>query len=468
MSTTYGSKLAHDPALLAEALNDAKATPFWLDHPDRPVPRPALTEDIVVDLLIIGGGFCGLWTAIIAKERHPEWNVVLVEKQRIAWAASGRNGGFCESNLTHGDDNGRLHFPDELATIQKLANENFAELHRTISQYNIDAEWENTGVMVVATEKYQVPWITNSTAQQLNLTGNHGYGTSPVYRAALFKKHGYSFVHPAKLAWGLADVAEQLGVSIYENTEITDLNHNCHYATAHSPEGTITANKVALATNAFPSLLRHLRPFTLPIYDYAIVTEPLSGAQLEEIGWTERNGITDSGREFHYYRKTADNRILFGGWDAIYHRGRKITSRYDQRPETFTLLLDHLYTTFPSLIGTKISHAWGGVIDMSTQLVAFHGTTRNKTVAYSAGYTGLGLGATRFGAETMLDLIEGKETERTMLKMARRLPIPIPPEPIVYPLVQIMRRAVIKSDQNNGKDGLLLKLMGLFKIGFDS
>ena len=156
MSTTYGSKLAHDPALLAEALNDAKATPFWLDHPDRPVPRPALTEDIVVDLLIIGGGFCGLWTAIIAKERHPEWNVVLVEKQRIAWAASGRNGGFCESNLTHGDDNGRLHFPDELATIQKLANENFAELHRTISHYNIDAEWENTGVMVVATEKYQV------------------------------------------------------------------------------------------------------------------------------------------------------------------------------------------------------------------------------------------------------------------------------------------------------------------------
>ncbi|AKK06783.1 glycine/D-amino acid oxidase, deaminating [Corynebacterium mustelae] len=468
MSTAYGSTPTHDPALLTEALKDANTTPFWLDNPNRPEPRPALTEDINADLLIVGGGFCGLWTAIIAKERHPEWDVVVVEKRRIAWAASGRNGGFCESNLTHGDDNGKLHFPNELATIHKLADENFAELHRTITQYNIDAEWENTGVMVVATENHQVPWITNSNAQQLNPTDNHGHGNSPVYRAALFKKDGYSFVHPAKLAWGLAEAAEKLGVTIYENTEITDLKHNQTGATAHTPEGKITATKVALATNAFPSLLRHLRLFTLPVYDYAIVTEPLTNNQLKEIGWTQRNGITDSGKEFHYYRKTADNRILFGGWDAIYHRGRKITPRYDQRPETFRLLVDHLYTTFPSLKGTKITHAWGGVIDMSTQLVAFHGTTRNKTVAYSAGFTGLGLGATRFGAETMLDLLEGKETERTRLKMARRLPIPIPPEPIAYPLVQIMRRAVNKSDQNGGKDGLLLKLMGLFKIGFDS
>lgn len=205
----------------------------------------------------------------------------------------------------------------------------------------------------------------------------------------------------------------------------------------------------------------------VPIYDYALITEPLSEDQFEAIGWTENNGITDSGREFHYYRKTSDHRILFGGWDAVYHRGRKVKPSQDQREETFLLLADHFFTTFPQLRGIEFTHAWGGAIDMSTQLMAFHGATRKGNIAYSAGYTGLGVAATRFGAQVMLDLLEGRDTERTRLRMSRRLPIPIPPEPIAYPLIRIVRKAVAKSDRT-GKDGPLLKLMALFKVGFDS
>lgn len=466
-SPAYGHELRHDPALLARALEGASNTPFWLDNPHRPAPRPALEGDVDADLVVVGGGFCGLWTALIAKERHPDWEVVLLEGHRIAWAASGRNGGFCESSLTHGKENGELHFAKEMPTIERLAAQNFADFERTLTRYNIDAEWENTGVMVVATEPHQVPWLTDAPGA-LDMSADHGHGSSPLYRAGLFKREGYSFVHPAKLAWGLADAAEKLGVRICENTQVTSLYDAPDTVTVHTDSGSVRAKKAALATNAFPSLLRRLRLFTVPIYDYAIMTEPLSEEQLEAIGWTERNGITDSGKEFHYYRKTADNRILFGGWDAVYHRGRAVKDSQDRNPETFTRLVDHFYSTFPALEGVRFTHAWGGAIDMSTQLVAFHGATRKGNVAYSAGYTGLGVGATRFGAETMLDLLEGRSTERTRLKMSRRLPIPIPPEPIAYPLIQLMRRAVAKSDANGGKDGLLLKLMGLFKVGFDS
>ena len=206
----------------------------------------------------------------------------------------------------------------------------------------------------------------------------------------------------------------------------------------------------------------------MPIYDYAIMTEPLSRDQLVSIGWVERHGINDSSREFHYYRRTADDRILFGGFDAIYHRGGRIRSEYDQRAETFELLADHFFSTFPQLAGIRFSHKWGGMIDMSTQLVAFHGLARGGRVAYSAGYTGLGVAATRFGAETMLDLLGGKKTERTELAWARSHPLPIPPEPARFPAIQLMRRAVARSDANGGRDGLLIRIADKFGIGFDS
>jgi len=275
-------------------------------------------------------------------------------------------------------------------------------------------------------------------------------------------------VHPAKLAWGLAEAAERLGVEIHEHTPAVKLRTSGDGVLIETRRGTVRAARAALATNAFPSLLPGMGLFTVPIYDYVLMTEPLTPDQLASIGWTGRHGMTDSSREFHYSRKTADDRILFGGYDAIYHRGRKVEDGHDQRPATFERLADHFFGTFPQLAGIRFTHRWGGAIDMSTQLVAFHGTARDGRVAYSAGYTGLGVGATRFGAEVMLDLLAGEDTERTRLRMSRRLPLPIPPEPFAYPLIQLMRRAVAKSDRDRGRDTPLLKLAGLFGVGFDS
>ncbi|MEV7692182.1 FAD-dependent oxidoreductase [Microbacterium sp. NPDC089189] len=470
--TAYGHDLQADPAVLRAALAGASATPFWLDDPARPEPRPALADDTTADLLIVGGGFCGLWTALLAKERHPDRRVVLVEARRIGWAASGRNGGFCEATLTHGEENGQLHFAADMPVLDRLAEENFAAFQEALQTHGIDAEWETTGMLTVATEPHQIAWLREAAdGENARFLARDDLGVfvhSPLYRAGLYEAGDVAYVHPAKLAWGLAEAAERLGVEIHENTPVRGLRTAGDGMTARAGDVHVRARRVALATNAFPSLLPALRLFTVPIYDYVLVTEPLSKEQLAAIGWTGRHGITDSSREFHYLRKTADDRILFGGYDAVYHRGRRIRASQDQRAETFQRLADHFFATFPPLAGIRFTHAWGGAIDMSTQLTAFHGIAKGGRVAYSAGYTGLGVGATRFGADVMLDLLDGAETERTRLRMSRRLPIPIPPEPLAYPLIQWMRRAVAHSDQNGGKDGPLLRLAGLFGVGFDS
>ncbi|SIT68273.1 FAD-binding oxidoreductase [Microbacterium sp. RU33B] len=468
MTTTYGHELRHDAGLLRSALRDARPTSFWLDDPDRPAPRARLEGDAHADLVVVGGGYAGLWTALLAKERTPARRVVLLEGRRIGWAASGRNGGFVEASLTHGPENGELHFRDELPVLDALAEQNFAGFVEAIERYGIDAELEIEPTLTVATEPYQVDAMREDADPVLEGEELARYGRSPLFRAGILSAHGNAFVHPAKLAWGLAAAAERLGVEIHENTPALSMTRATAGRAITTPNGTIRAAQVALATNGFPSLLKRLRLFTVPIYDYVLMTEPLTAAQLEAIGWTGRHGITDSGREFHYYRKTRDDRILFGGYDAVYHRGRRIRDAQDQRDETFERLADHLYQTFPSLTGVGFSHKWGGMIDMSTRLVAFHGATADRRVAYSAGFTGLGVAATRFGAQTMLDFLDGADTDRTRLTVSRRLPVPIPPEPIAYPLIQTMRRAVARSDANGGKDGPLLRLAGLFGVGFDS
>lgn len=466
-ASAYGLAMRGDRAEITASLAGASTVPYWLDGP-RPDALPALRESLTADLVVVGGGFCGLWTALIAKERDPAQRVVLLEGKRIAWAASGRNGGFVEASLTHGEENGKLHFAAELEAIEELARENYAAFRDTLERYGIDAEFEETGTLVVATEPHQVEDLRASGTELLEGEALAAVTSSPVARAAFFERAGNALVHPAKLAFGLCDACLSLGVEIYENTPVTGISDAGAEVTVSTPVARIRSQRVALATNGFPSLLRRNTLRTVPIYDYVLMTEPLTDEQLESIGWVERHGMTDMSRQFHYYRKTADNRILWGGYDAVYHRGRRIRPEHDQRQETFERLADHFFVAHPTLRGIRFTHAWGGMIDMSTKLVAFQGTALGGKVAYSAGYTGLGVAATRFGAEVMLDLLSGEPTARTRLDFATAKPFPVPPEPIAYPAIQLMRAAVARSDENGGKDGLLIKTAGLFGISFDS
>ena len=175
----------------------------------------------------------------------------------------------------------------------------------------------------------------------------------------------------------------------------------------------------------------------------------------------------DLGNQFHYYRLTADNRILWGGYDAIYHYGRRIDGSLDQRPETFELLARQFFETLPQLEGLRFSHRWAGVIDTSTRFCAFYGTTHRGRTAYALGFTGLGVGASRFGADVMLDLLAGEETERTRLEMVRKKPLPFPPEPLAWIGIQLTRWSLARADET-GRRNLWLRLLDRVGLGFDS
>jgi glycine/D-amino acid oxidase-like deaminating enzyme len=199
-----------------------------------------------------------------------------------------------------------------------------------------------------------------------------------------------------------------------------------------------------------------------------LVTEPLTPAELRSVGWHNRQGVDDLGNQFHYYRLTADRRILWGGYDAIYHFGHTIKPAYDQRPATFQRLAEHFFTTFPQLEGVRFSHRWGGAIDTCTRFCAFYGTAYAGRAAYAAGYTGLGVGATRFGANVMLDLLARERTERTELAMVHTKPLPFPPEPLAYLGIQLTRWSLGHADRHRGKRNVWLRMLDRLGVGFDS
>ncbi len=453
------------------ALADAQPDVFWLDRAERPAARAPLSADATADLVVVGGGYTGLWTALLAKEADPSRDVLLVEAGRIGWAASGRNGGFCSASLTHGEANGRERWPEEYDTLERLGLENLDAIEATVRRYGIDCDFRRSGELTVATEPHQVEWLRQDagTGRFLDRDEVRSELGSPTYLAGLLAPDETAMVDPARLAWGLAAAAESLGVRIVEGTRVTGLERHgaaVWLGTDRGPE--LRAARVALGTNAFPSLLRRTSLHTVPVYDYVLMTEPLTADQLASIGWGTRAGVGDMANQFHYYRLTADDRILWGGYDAIYHYGRRVSPLHDQRPATFERLAEHFFETFPQLAGLRFTHRWGGAIDTCTRFCAFYGTAMDDRVAYALGYTGLGVGASRFGAAVVLDLLDGADTERTRLRMVREKPLPFPPEPFAYAGIQLTRWALARADQRQGRRNAWLRTLDRLGLGFDS
>jgi len=463
-----------------DAVRGASPVPFWLDDPRRPEPLAPLTGPTDADLLVVGGGFTGLWTALQAKEADPARDVVLIDGGRIGWAASGRNGGFSASSLTHGFENGMSRWPQEMDTLVRLGHDNLRGIEDAVRRYEIDCSFERTGELDVATERYQLDGmaesvdVANAHGEKLELLDRDAVRAlvdSPLYLGGVLDREGVALVNPARLAWGLRDACLTLGVRIHEGTRATGFGSSASASVeilteSQAGRGVVRARRVALATNAFPPLLHRLSHLVVPVYDYVVVTEPLSDAQWDEIGWAGRQGIGDAGNQFHYYRRTDDGRILFGGYDAVYHRS--VGAKHDQRPETFALLAEHLTEVFPSLQGVRVSHAWGGAIDTCSRFSAFYGTARGGRVAYAAGFTGLGVGASRFAGAVMLDLLDGVDSERTRTRMVRTSPVPFPPEPLRSGVIELTRRSLDHADRKDGRRNLWLRTLDRLGLGFDS
>jgi glycine/D-amino acid oxidase-like deaminating enzyme len=460
---------------------DAIPRTFWLDEEhggiERPTPEPALVGDVTTDLCIVGGGFTGLWAALHAKRDDPSRDVVLVEGETCGFGGSGRNGGFCVASLTHGLGNGLTRFPEELATLERLGLENHAGLCADVERLGIDCELEHTGEMDVILD----PTTTVTELEEhAALLRAHGHEVqvldrdaaraelhSPVVQGAVWDRTGASLVHPGKLALGLRRAALDAGVRIHEHTRAEDLRETPDGVEVLCAQGRVRARRVVLGTNAFAPIVRELRRYVVPVYDYVLMTEPLTPEQRASIGWQHRQGVGDDANQFHYYRLTADDRILWGGYDAVYRFGGPVAARHDESDDTFGRLAQHFFTAFPQLEGVRFSHRWGGAIDTCSRFSVFFGTTHGGKVAYAAGYTGLGVAATRFGGRVALDLVDGRDTEATRLRYVQEKPTPFPPEPLRSVGIAITRNRMAAEDRS-GKRGLWLRTLDRLGLGFDS
>jgi len=462
---------------VAEAsLGSASPTPYWLSQGGPPAADP-LDSVETADLAVVGAGYSGLWTALLAKERDPGRDVVVVEAGTAGWAASGRNGGFCSASLTHGFDNGLSRFPDEMTTLERLGQANLDQIEATIHRYQINCDFSRTGELHVATADWQLRELAGYHAeaanrgldvQLLDRDAVRAEVDSPTYVGAVWDRTGCALVDPARLVWGLRRACLELGVRLYENTAATRISTAGAGLRLHTAHGRVDAAQVALATGAHGDLLRRFRHYVVPVYDYALMTEPLTAAQLATLGWQHRQGIGDSANQFHYYRLSADNRILWGGYDAVYYPGGRLTPAHDQRESTFAMLAEHFAETFPSLAGIRFTHKWGGAIDACSRFSSFFGTAYGGKLTYAIGYTGLGVGATRFGANVMLDLLTGRPTELTELKMVRSKPVPFPPEPLRTGVIELTRWSIARADRHDGRRNLWLRTLDRLGVGFDS
>ncbi|HET9608960.1 MAG TPA: FAD-dependent oxidoreductase [Acidimicrobiales bacterium] len=461
----------------ARALVDAAPAVFWLDRPDTPEPSPPLTGTAEADLAIVGGGYTGLWAARQALADDPGRDVLVLEAGTVALGASGRNGGFLSASVTHGAANGRAHFPDELATLHRLGNDNYDGLLRDLDALGIDAAFEPVGDLTVAV----APWQADELPEHAALLRDLGEDVevldgpamqadvrSPTYLGGVWQRSHGGLVDPARLAWGLLAAVRRAGARVHEHSPVTGVGAGGRALVLRGPHLHVRARQVLLATNAFPGLVAPIRRAVVPVYDHVLVTEPLSDAQWASLGWRRRQGLSDGGNRFHYYRPTPDGRVLWGGWDALYHFGGGVGPEHEQDDRTARTLAEHFLATFPQLDGVRFTHRWGGPIATTSRFMFTAGTRFRGRLAWAVGYTGLGVGASRFGARVALDLLAGEPTERTRLTAVRRPPVPFPPEPLRWVAIAATRRALARADADGGRRGPWLRLLDRFGVGFDS
>ena len=231
-----------------QALADAEPKPFWLDRSDAPTTREALVGRKTADLVVVGGGLTGLWAAVQAKEEDPSRDVALLEGQRIAFGASGRNGGFCSASLTHGLQNGFERWPAEISILEQMGAENLAAIRSTIDRHGIEADVEASGLLSVATDPRQLPELeklqklhasVGDNVTMLDQSTIQAAIASPTYHGAMRQQGETILVDPARLAWGLTDAAVRLGVRGCMNAPVSAVcestAHTCAWSVTSAP-----------------------------------------------------------------------------------------------------------------------------------------------------------------------------------------------------------------------------------------
>jgi glycine/D-amino acid oxidase-like deaminating enzyme len=450
---------------------------FWLARRPPRGHRP-LESSCDADIAVIGAGLTGLWTALFLKELEPGLEVAVIEQGLAAYGASGRNAGMLSETVDHGHGLAIEHFGEsEARRLAALGEANVAEMTAFLAERGILCDYEPTGRLMVALTAAHVEEAerTVTTARRLGLDSFHLLDRSavqaevhsPLYLGGVAVTGG-GILDPVKLVDGLRAEAERLGVRVYERSRATAIETVGAAARVRTEAGSVTARRLVLATSAYTHhLLPAITQRFIPLYDYILVSDPLTPAQRDAIGWRRRQGITDGRTFFNYYRLTDDDRILWGTSEAAYYAGNRVDPACDHSPAHYAALRASFRRHFPALAGLEFPYAWGGPICSTTRMTPFFGRALGGRATYGLGYTGHGLGTTRLAGRILAHMALDRPSELLDLALVRKRPFPYPPEPLRSWSVAAVTRALRRVDDGE-RPNLMLRVLERMGIGFSS
>lgn len=369
----------------------------------------------------MGAGYTGLWTAYYLKKAQPSLRVVVLEQRFAGYGASGRNGGWLTNSITGGREQYvATHGRDAAARFQAVMNDTVDEVIGVAVAEGIDADIVKGGEYTVARSPAQLERLRafGESEQGWAETGIQILGEDDALEririegtlGALWHPH-CARIQPAKLAAGLAEAVERLGVELYEGTRVSEIRPH-RAVTAH---GTVEAGVVVRATEGFTAGLAGVKREWLPLNSSLVVTEPLPAAVWGVLGWRGRELVGDMAHVYMYAQRTADDRIAFGGRGKPYRYGSQVDAD-GQTPATTVALLRELIERFwPVLRGVELAHAWSGVLGVPRDWSPTVAIDRRRGIAKAGGYVGTGVTTTNLAGRTLSDLILERPSELTTL-----------------------------------------------------
>ena len=456
------------------SLETASTTPLWIDRLEPPItPRADVDGDLDVDVAIVGGGFSGLWTAYYLRQLEPSLRVAVLERHYCGFGASGRNGGWAVGELAGSvADYARRSSPTESRRLLRAAFDAVDEIGRVAAAEGIDCDYAKGGTIRVARTapqaERQVADIAE--ARALGLTSDEIRLLDAAEAAAQLNatdvRSGIllgpsAVVDPAKLARGLAAVAESAGAEIYEQSRAKAIGGGA----VQVGRSEVRAPVIVRATEAYTRDLRGLRRDILPVYSRMVATEPLPDELFDDIGLANRPSFADDRRMVTYGQRTADNRIAFGATGAPYSFGSRIVPSAETHLGMHQRIWRVLVEMLPQLADARITHRWGGVLGIPRNWlpgVLFDPRTGQGVLG---GYVGEGVAASNLAGRTMAELICERDTERTSLPWVGVTSRRWEPEPMRWLGVRVSRALLGVADDRELRSGKPDRLMsGIAKL----
>jgi glycine/D-amino acid oxidase-like deaminating enzyme len=433
---------------------DLATRSYWLGL-DAYEPDAPLEGEMQADLVIVGGGFCGLWTAYHLLKADPGMTVIVLEASAVGYGASGRNGGFAMTLIHQGLKTLAATVGDEQARALHLAAEEAIHgISSVCEAEGINADLQPNGLLTVSNTPLQDPIIREEveTAERLGLGGVSFLEQdeireaihSETFRCAV-REETCTLLNPARLVRGLKDAVIRAGGRVFEQTPMDRLEETADGVLVVTPRGQIKSQRALLAANAYGAQIPQLKRYVMPFYSYILLTEPLSDEQWKRVGWEGREGMEDRRNFLHYMRPTVDGRMMWAGRDAPY-RPNGPDPKYDRDERIFKRLEETFAWTFPQLDDVKIEYRWGGPIGITGTFMPCAGWFEGERVAYAFGFAGHGVAITNLVARSMCDVILGRDTDRTRLALIGQKPINLGPRLIRDPMVRMSIAHSLRQD----------------------